>query len=185
MTVLSLLIERVGDRDVHTFAPHISQCLPAVWASASAPGDDDSCSSMVKSGVVTAANHLTLALGSDASALFAFTVPMIRHCIDISQGMDHIYLLEDGMQLWGSTLQNARSLSPPSADDESGFSELMALYAYMSPIAERDFDNLLECLKISSSYMLLGRDSFMAVHANDVVGILTGCVGQVKEHGLV
>ena len=54
-----------------------------------------------------------------------------------------------------------------------------------SPIAERDFDNLLECLKISSSYMLLGRDSFMAVHANDVVGILTGCVGQVKEQGLV
>ena len=90
---------------------------------------------MVKSGVVTAANHLTLALGSDASALFAFTVPMIRHCIDISQGMDHIYLLEDGMQLWGSTLQNARSLSPSSADDESSFSELMALYAYMSPIA--------------------------------------------------
>ena len=133
MTVLSLLIERVGDRDVHTFAPRISQCLPAVWASASAPsGDDDSCtgSSMVKSGVVTAANHLTLALGSDASALFAFTVPMIRHCIDISQGTDHIYLLEDGMQLWGSTLQNARSLSP-SADDESGLSELMALYAYM------------------------------------------------------
>ena len=112
MSVLSLLIERIGDQ-IHAFAPQVgpsapaqlgtavmnttccvpqvAQCLPAVWTSTF--NSDDNSSTMVKSRVVVAANHLTVALGSDAVVLFDFTIPMIQHCIDMTH-LDHVYLLE-------------------------------------------------------------------------------------------
>jgi hypothetical protein len=171
MTVLSLLVERLGHAAEH-LAPQIAQCLPVVWASAALSDDDNY--TMVKSIVVRAANQLTLALGSNAAVLFEFTIPATCHCTDTSH-IDHVYLLEDGLQLWMSMLQNACALTPP----------LLELYGNAGPIMERDFDNLIEIHRITSSYMLLGGERFMAQHATDVVAVMAGCLGQVRDRGLV
>jgi hypothetical protein len=89
--------------------------------------------------------------------------------------VDHVYLLEDGLQLWVLTLQNAVAITP----------HLMELFVHLGPIAERDFDNLIECLRVISSYMLLGGDTFMVAHAEGVIFMLAGCLGNVRDHGLV
>ena len=61
-------------------------------------------------------------------------------------------------------MQNAVAITP----------HLMELFVHLGPIAERDFDNLIECLRVISSYMLLGGDTFMVAHAEGVIFMLAG-----------
>lgn len=178
MQVLTLLIERLGDH-AQTFAPAVAAALPEVWNYAcnasGAPGAcDESSAAMVKAGVVRAATQLTLALGGAAEALFGFSIPVAAHCVDLGHP-DHVYLLDDGIALWSASLQNATSMSPA----------LLELWARLSPILNRDFENLLELLQMMSGYMLLGGASFMSLHAADVVGILDGLLTEVRDRGQV
>ena len=178
MQVLTLLIERLGDH-AQTFAPAVAAALPEVWSYAcnasGTPGAcDESSAAMVKAGVVRAATQLTLALGGAAEALFGFSVPVAAHCVDLGHP-DHVYLLDDGIALWSASLQNAPAMTPP----------LLELWGRLRPILNRDFENLLELLQMTSGYMLLGGASFMSLHAADVVAILDGVLTEVRDRGQV
>ena len=178
MQVLTLLIERLGDH-AQTFAPAVAAALPEVWnyacnASGTPGACDESSAAMVKAGVVRAATQLTLALGGAAEALFGFSVPVAAHCVDLGHP-DHVYLLDDGIALWSASLQNATAMTPP----------LLELWGRLRPILNRDFENLMELLQMTSGYMLLGGASFMSLHAADVVAILDGVLTEVRDRGQV
>ena len=172
MAVLSLLIERLGDH-AQAFAPAVAAALPEVWAYA-CNDPNESSATMVKAGVVRAATQLTLALGGAAEALYSFSVPVAGHCVDFSHP-DHVYLLEDGISLWSASLQNATAMCAP----------LLELWPRVGPILNRDFDNLLDLLRMIGGYMLLGGASFMSLHAADVVGVLDGVLTEVRDRGQV
>jgi hypothetical protein len=173
MSVLALLIERLGSRATD-FAPQIFPCLPAVWQFAAE--SEDANNNMLKSAVVVASTNLTGSLGSRATEMHEFTVPMVQYCTDLSQP-DHVYLMEDGLELWRVTIQNSTAMGPADA--------LLAAFANIRAILARDYDNLIDCMQLICSYMLLGRDVFMAAEAQNVAGILTCCLGEVNERGHV
>lgn len=172
MAVLSLLIERLGDH-AQAFAPAVAAALPEVWAYA-CNDPNESSATMVKAGVVRAATQLTLALGGAAEALYSFSVPVAGHCVDFNHP-DHVYLLEDGIALWSASLQNATAMCAP----------LLELWPRVGPILNRDFDNLLDLLRMIGGYMLLGGASFMSLYAADVVGVLDGVLTEVRDRGQV
>jgi hypothetical protein len=54
--------------------------------------------------------HLMLqALGTDCEMLLPFVLPVIQLSTDVRQEL-HVYLLEDGLELWLAVLENSASM---------------------------------------------------------------------------
>jgi hypothetical protein len=59
-------------------------------------------------------------LGPLSSGMYDFLLPVISMATDITAGDAHVYLLEDGLELWLATLNHAPSASP----------QLLSLFRY-------------------------------------------------------
>jgi hypothetical protein len=92
-------------------------------------------------------------LGDQSHSIHHFVVPLIRYSTDIDCP-DQLYLFEEGLELWQNTLHNATKMTP----------ELMVLFTNIVKIIEaEDFENITVVLRITDSYILLGKDVFLNV----------------------
>eukprot|EP00741_Cyanophora_paradoxa_P012573 tig00020614_g12149.t1 len=163
---LCLLVETVGAR----VQPHLPGLLAGLHALWSAPCEGHA---LIRTNVVVAATKLVAAVGA-APALFEFVLPLIRHATDVACD-EELYLLEDGLELWGAAMSHAAAMSPP----------LMALYPHVTALLRRDFDHLRECMQLTESYVLLGGAAFMQQHAAAVAEAFALVVGEVKDRGTI
>jgi len=76
--------------------------------------------------------------------LHALVMPLIRLSVDPSQEA-HIYLMDDGFELWLATLKSSRE----STD------ELMSLVPAAVTLISQGMDHMRTMLKILQSYLLL------------------------------
>ena len=65
----------------------------------------------------------------------------------------HIYLLEDGLELWQAVISNAPTLNP----------DLLTLYNNLFALLERASETLETCLAITRSYILIDSQNFLQV----------------------
>jgi hypothetical protein len=92
-------------------------------------------------------------LGEESHSIHHFIVPLIRYSTDIASP-DQLYFFEEGLELWQNTLHNATKMT----------TEVMSLFENIVKIIEaEDFENIALVLKITDSYILLGKDAFLNV----------------------
>uniref|UniRef100_A0A9L0SQW0 Importin-11 n=1 Tax=Equus caballus TaxID=9796 RepID=A0A9L0SQW0_HORSE len=106
-------------------------------------------------------------LGADSKNLYPFLLPVIQLSTDVSQP-PHVYLLEDGLELWLVTLENSPCITP----------ELLRIFQNMSPLLERSSENLRTCFKIINGYIFLSSTEFLQTYA---VGLCQSFCELLKE----
>uniref|UniRef100_A0A8C2PBN2 Importin-11 n=1 Tax=Capra hircus TaxID=9925 RepID=A0A8C2PBN2_CAPHI len=98
--VLSCVIERVNVQ-IRPYVGCLVQYLPLLWKQSEEHN-------MLRCAILTTLIHLVQGLGADSKNLYPFLLPVIQLSTDVSQP-PHVYLLEDGLELWLVTLENKLS----------------------------------------------------------------------------
>ncbi|XP_793829.2 importin-11 isoform X2 [Strongylocentrotus purpuratus] len=163
--VMSFIIERVGPQ-IRPFSTSLAQYLPLLW-------EDSAEHNMLRCVILSTLIHLVQGLGPHSTTLYPFLLPIIKFSTDVSQP-PHVYLMEDGVDLWYETIQNAPAMTP----------ELLQLFSNMPEVLEMATENLKTCLLIISSYVILGKEQFMQSHGQTVATCTTGIVAELRTEGV-
>ncbi|XP_071587672.1 importin-11 isoform X3 [Heliangelus exortis] len=144
--VLSCVIERVN-MQIRPYVGCLVQYLPLLWKQSEEHN-------MLRCAILTTLIHLVQGLGADSKNLYPFLLPIIQLSTDVSQP-PHVYLLEDGLELWLVTLENSPCLTP----------ELLRIFQNMSSLLELSSENLKNCFKIINAYIFLSSSEFLQTYA--------------------
>uniref|UniRef100_A0A8C0FWF4 Importin-11 n=1 Tax=Bubo bubo TaxID=30461 RepID=A0A8C0FWF4_BUBBB len=147
--VLSCVIERVS-MQVRPYVGCLVQYLPLLWKQSEEHN-------MLRCAILTTLIHLVQGLGADSKSLYPFLLPVIQLSTDVSQP-PHVYLLEDGLELWLVTLENSPCLTP----------ELLSIFQNMSALLELSSENFTNCFKIINAYIFLSSSEFLQMYAADL-----------------
>ncbi|KAM4054020.1 importin-11 [Anomaloglossus baeobatrachus] len=143
--VLSCVIERVN-LQIRPFVGCLVQYLPLLWKQSEEHN-------MLRCAILTTLLHLVKGLGGDSQNFYPFLLPVIQLSTDVSQP-PHIYLLEDGLELWLVTLENCPSITP----------ELLRIFQNMSALLEISSENLRICFKIITAYVFFVSSEFLQIY---------------------
>ncbi|XP_029798167.1 importin-11 isoform X4 [Suricata suricatta] len=157
--VLSCVIERVNIQ-IRPYVGCLVQYLPLLWKQSEEHN-------MLRCAILTTLIHLVQGLGADSKNLYPFLLPVIQLSTDVSQP-PHVYLLEDGLELWLVTLENSPCVTP----------ELLRIFQNMSPLLELSSENLRTCFKIINGYIFLSSTEFLQTYA---VGLCQSFCELLKE----
>ncbi|KAG8516137.1 Importin-11, partial [Galemys pyrenaicus] len=157
--VLSCVIERVN-MQIRPYVGCLVQYLPLLWKQSEEHN-------MLRCAILTTLIHLVQGLGADSKNLYPFLLPVIQLSTDVSQP-PHVYLLEDGLELWLVTLENSPCITP----------ELLRIFQNMSPLLELSSENLRTCFKIINGYIFLSSSEFLQTYA---VGLCQSFCELLKE----
>ncbi|NWV89006.1 IPO11 protein, partial [Machaerirhynchus nigripectus] len=164
--VLSCVIERVNMQ----IRPHVGclvQYLPLLWKQSEEHN-------MLRCAILTTLIHLVQGLGADSKNLYPFLLPVIQLSTDVSQP-PHVYLLEDGLELWLVTLENSPCLTP----------ELLRIFQNMSALLELSSENLKNCFKIINAYIFLSSYEFLQMYAADLCRSFCELLKDITTEGQV
>uniref|UniRef100_A0A8B9FSY9 Importin-11 n=1 Tax=Amazona collaria TaxID=241587 RepID=A0A8B9FSY9_9PSIT len=120
--VLSCVIERVNIQ-IQPYVGCLVQYLPLLWKQSEEHN-------MLRCAILTTLIHLVQGLGADSKNLYPFLLPVIQLSTDVTQP-PHVYLLEDGLELWLVTLENSPCLTP----------ELLRIFQNMSALLGMSITN--------------------------------------------
>uniref|UniRef100_A0A667X8W3 Importin-11 n=1 Tax=Myripristis murdjan TaxID=586833 RepID=A0A667X8W3_9TELE len=113
--VISCVIERVNIQ-IRPYVGCLVQYLPLLWKQSEEHN-------MLRCAILTTLIHLVQGLGAESKNLYPFLLPVIQLSTDVSQP-PHVYLLEDGLELWLVTLENSPAITP----------ELLRIFQNMSAL---------------------------------------------------
>ncbi len=140
--VLSFLIERV-DIHIRPFCAQLADYLPFLW-------QESAEHNMLRCSIVTTFHHLVKSFGAQSTTYHSFLIPVVHYSTDVNNPAS-VYLLEDGLELWNITVQNATAMNM----------DLLQLFNNIKPLLDRDSDIWKLCLDIIDSYVILdGRQLF-------------------------
>uniref|UniRef100_A0AAQ4P8I1 Importin-11 n=1 Tax=Gasterosteus aculeatus aculeatus TaxID=481459 RepID=A0AAQ4P8I1_GASAC len=142
--VISCVIERVN-MQIRPYVGCLVQYLPLLWKQSEEHN-------MLRCAILTTLIHLVQGLGAECKNLYPFLLPVIQLSTDVSQP-PHVYLLEDGLELWLVTLENSPAITP----------ELLRIFQNMSALLELSSENLRTCFQIVNAYLYLSATDFLQV----------------------
>ncbi|XP_012282091.1 importin-11 [Orussus abietinus] len=164
--LLSFMVERVGSG----IKPHVnalSTYLPLLWQQSE---EHD----MLRCAIVSTLVQLEKALRSDSAVLKPLVISVIAMSCDMNRD-GHVYLLEDGLELWLVLLENTSEATPA----------IMDLFRNMPPLLESSTENLRLCLYIIQAYVLLSPQEFLGEWGAVIVDTLRSLVGDLRSEGIV
>ncbi|NWS14580.1 IPO11 protein, partial [Pachyramphus minor] len=164
--VLSCVIERVN-MQIRPYVGCLVQYLPLLWKQSEEHN-------MLRCAILSTLIHLVQGLGADSKNLYPFLLPVIQLSTDVSQP-PHVYLLEDGLELWLVTLENSPCLTP----------ELLRIFQNMSALLELSSENLKNCFKIINAYIFLSSSEFLQVYATDLCRSFCELLKDITTEGQV
>ncbi|NXN52490.1 IPO11 protein, partial [Rynchops niger] len=164
--VLSCVIERVN-MQIQPYVGCLVQYLPLLWKQSEEHN-------MLRCAILTTLIHLVQGLGTDSKNLYPFLLPVIQLSTDVSQP-PHVYLLEDGLELWLVTLENSPCLTP----------ELLRIFQNMSALLELSSENLKNCFKIINAYIFLSSSEFLQMYAADLCRSFCELLEDITTEGQV
>lgn len=162
--VLSFIIERVGSG----IKPHVgalSSYLPELW-------QQSEKYNMLRCAIVSTLIHLEKALGSESVILEPLVVGVVALSVDVNQE-GHVYLLEDGLELWIALLENAPTPTPA----------IMDLFRNMPALLDQSTENLRLCLYIIQVYVLLSPQDFFTQRGSVVIESLKTLLSDLRSEG--
>ncbi|XP_071964409.1 importin-11-like isoform X2 [Antedon mediterranea] len=164
--VLSFVIERSG-ACVQPHVSHLVQYLPLLW-------EESSEHDMLRCAILSTLVHLVQSLGTLSVNLYPFLIPIIKFSTDLNQP-PHVYLLDDGIELWQEMLRCAPSLTP----------DMLQLFDNMPPLLELGSENLKKCFMITTSYLLLNPEEFLKTYSHVIFQGCANLIHELKPEGVV
>ncbi|KAI8326315.1 ARM repeat-containing protein [Martensiomyces pterosporus] len=159
---LGVIVGRMQGQIV-PFAESVVQLLPPLWQSAA--GEN-----LYQTAILSLVSRLVEALGPQSAALHGLISPLIQHSVDLTDPA-HVYLIEDGIELWLALIRNASQL------DQS----LMSLLHYTPGLLQYSTETLKHVLKVIEGYVLLDG---VSVFQNSGVAIIGALGSLLSDPGL-
>uniref|UniRef100_A0A8C9STM6 Importin-11 n=1 Tax=Scleropages formosus TaxID=113540 RepID=A0A8C9STM6_SCLFO len=164
--VISCVIERVNIQ-IRPYVGCLVQYLPLLWKQSEEHN-------MLRCAILTTLVHLVQGLGAESKNLYPFLLPVIQLSTDVSQP-PHVYLLEDGLELWLVTLENCPSITP----------ELLRVFQNMSALLELSSENLRTCFQIINGYTYLSATEFLQNYAEGLCRSFCELLKDITNEGQV
>ncbi|KAG0255568.1 hypothetical protein BG011_005046 [Mortierella polycephala] len=158
LSCMSMIVERM-DEHIAPYAQQIIELLPPLWQAAA---DQN----LLQSAILVVMTKLVESLKSQSVSLHALVMPLIRLSVDPSQEA-HIYLMEDGFELWLATLKSASQ----STD------ELMSLVPAAVALLSEGMDHMRTMLKILQSYLMLDAERTFQTAGQALINAIAGLMG--------
>ncbi|GAA6047821.1 hypothetical protein JCM3770_004659 [Rhodotorula araucariae] len=144
---LGVVIDRVGPH-ITPYAAQLAEILATLWASAQ--------ENHFQTSILVTLTKLAEALGEQSQGLHPQACPIIQLSTDPDQP-SHIYLQEDGLELWQVLLRRSSTLS----------SEMLQLLPALVALVANGTEALPRCLAIFESYLLLDAPRVLELCAAD------------------
>ncbi|XP_066986451.1 importin-11 [Macrobrachium rosenbergii] len=164
--VMSFMIEVVGV-GIQPHAAPLAQYLPGLWK-------ESVDHNMLRCAILTTLVHMVTGLMRESEGLHDFLINIIRISTDVREDC-HVYLLEDGLMLWLTTLENT------AHPHES----LLQLFDNMLPLLELSTENLRLCLQITTAYTLLCPQQFFTKYGSRLIECFNSMLKDMKSEGIV
>uniref|UniRef100_A0A8C5N3S8 Importin-11 n=1 Tax=Gouania willdenowi TaxID=441366 RepID=A0A8C5N3S8_GOUWI len=164
--VISCVIERVNIQ-IRPYVGCLVQYLPLLWKQSEEHN-------MLRCAILTTLIHLVQGLGAESKNLYPFLLPVIQLSTDVHQP-PHVYLLEDGLELWLVTLENSPAITP----------ELLRLFQNMSALLEMSSENLRTCFQIVNAYLYLSASDFLQNYAESLCRSFCDLLKDITNEGQV
>uniref|UniRef100_A0A3Q3EAT6 Importin-11 n=1 Tax=Labrus bergylta TaxID=56723 RepID=A0A3Q3EAT6_9LABR len=164
--VISCVIERVNIQ-IRPYVGCLVQYLPLLWKQSEEHN-------MLRCAILTTLIHLVQGLGAESKNLYPFLLPVIQLSTDVSQP-PHVYLLEDGLELWLVTLENSPAITP----------ELLRIFQNMSALLEMSSENLRTCFQIMNAYLYLSATEFLQNYAESLCRSFCDLLKDITNEGQV
>uniref|UniRef100_A0A668USW8 Importin-11 n=1 Tax=Oreochromis aureus TaxID=47969 RepID=A0A668USW8_OREAU len=164
--VISCVIERVGIQ-IRPYVGCLVQYLPLLWKQSEEHN-------MLRCAILTTLIQLVQGLGAESKNLYPFLLPVIQLSTDVSQP-PHVYLLEDGLELWLVTLENSPAITP----------ELLRIFQNMSALLELSSENLRTCFHIVNGYIYLSATEFLQNYAESLCRSFCDLLKDITNEGQV
>lgn len=164
--VISCVIERVNIQ-IRPYVGCLVQYLPLLWKQSEEHN-------MLRCAILTTLIHLVQGLGAESRNLYPFLLPVIQLSTDVSQP-PHVYLLEDGLELWLVTLENSPAVTP----------ELLRIFQNMSALLELSSETLRTCFQIITAYIYLCAPEFLQSYAEALCRCFCNLLKDITHEGQV
>ncbi|KAF9933041.1 hypothetical protein FBU30_006717 [Linnemannia zychae] len=158
LSCMSMIVERM-DEHIAPYSQQIIEILPPLWHAAA---DQN----LLQSAILVIMTKLIESLKSQSVGLHHMVMPLIRLSVDPSQEA-HVYLMEDGFELWLATLKTANQ----STD------ELMSLVPAAVSLLSEGMDHMRNMLKILQSYLLLDAERTFQTAGPTLINAVAGIIG--------
>ncbi|KAL1117813.1 hypothetical protein AAG570_004128 [Ranatra chinensis] len=168
LNVLYFIVERVGI-SIEPYYHSLIQYLPLLW-------NESQNHNMLRCAVVATLVHLVKALGSvnDTEEASNFVLSVISLSTDVKQE-SHVYLLEDGLELWQAVIESTPQPTP----------SIMQLFSNMPPLLENNSEHLRLCVYIIQAYVVLSPDEFLQVYGQAIVNLCADLLTDLLSEGVV
>lgn len=163
--IMSFIIERMSER-IQTHADSLIQYLPRLW-------EESNDHNMLRCAIITTLVQIVKASGNMPPALAAFLYPVIGLSTNRAEP-SHVYLLEEGLELWLVVVENSQTLTP----------ELLQLSTNLLTIIESTSENLRTSLCIIQMYVLLN-PAFLYQHGKQLVRCCQGLLSDMRSEGII
>ncbi|KAI9096512.1 armadillo-type protein [Phlyctochytrium arcticum] len=144
---LGVAVERMGD-SLLPYTQDVMNLLPPLW-------EGSEGRNMLRASIMTILTTVTKTLRADSEGFNSFVVPIIAHSVDESQPA-HVYLLEDGIDLWLAVVQNSQRISP----------ELLSLMDYALKLLSFGGEQMTKILAIVEGYVILDPLLVLRIYAH-------------------
>ncbi|GAB6031945.1 Importin-11 [Chamberlinius hualienensis] len=164
--VLSFVVERVGGT-IRPYASALVNYLPLLW-------NESADHNMLRCAILSTLHHLVEGFGALSEDLHPFLVPVINFSTDVKQE-PHVYLLEDGLELWNVTLENAHSIGD----------NMFILFNNLLPLLELSSESMRTCFNIIQAYTLLVPVQFKTTYLPHVIEVCKSLVHELRNEGII
>ncbi|KAJ3279966.1 Importin-11 [Borealophlyctis nickersoniae] len=154
LNCLTVIIERMEEH-VKPYALRITRLLPGLW-------EQSEDQHMFRAAIVETLSKLVAAVGANSMSLHGFVVPIIGFSVDVANPA-HVYLLEDGIDLWLSLVRNTTDASR----------DLLSLFPHATALLEYGSESLKKVLKLVEGYIILAPHAVLRAYAVPLMTRLT------------
>ncbi|XP_011298747.1 importin-11 [Fopius arisanus] len=165
--VISFMIERIGEH-IKPYLAAFTNYLPSLWQIS----EDHN---MLRCAIISTLVHYEKALGPESAILEPVIVGMIALSCDMNQDA-HVYLLEDGLQLWLALLENTPAITTGVID----------LLRNMPALLDAGLDQvtLKPAVYVIQDYVVLSPETFLGDIGASIIEGIKGIMGDLREQDL-
>ena len=166
LNVLSYVIERVGI-GIRSMCEELAHYLPNLWTASDAHD-------MLRCSILGTLVSIVQGLGSITESLAPFLYDVVFLATNLNNTC-HVYLLEDGLELWLVALQNSKQLLP----------QWLQLAQNIPPILEMSTENLRTMVYIVQAYIVLAPNEFIPACGASVMRPLHEQYDDLQDEGIL
>lgn len=166
--VMSFIIEKMS-MSIKLEVENLVQYLPLLW-------EESREHDMLRCAIISTLLQIIKALYEIPSPepIVAFIYQIIEMSTNINEP-SHVYLLEEGLELWLIVVQYTKTMSH----------DLLRLCDNLLPLIEQCHNNLRTCLAITETYVFLCPDVFLTKYGKDIIKTCYYLLTDLRAEGVI